>query len=112
MPRIPAGELNLTEIRNLVRQHNKVSTISGWEKKSRKALLSEIADMGYMVNHAKKSIVKVRGKKGGEKEIKVSEAGSQKPNKNTKKKVARKKLIAGGDKGKYQGNVRVGDEEV
>lgn len=112
MPRIPKGELNLTEIRNLVRQHNKVSTISGWEKKSRKALIQEIEDMGYMINHDKKSIVKVRGKKGGEKAIKVSSEGEQKPNKQTRKKIARKKLIQGGDKGKYQGNVRMDDEEV
>ena len=109
MPRIKKGEMNLTEIRNLVRQHNKVSTISGWEKKSRKALLDEIEDMGYMVDHAKKMIVKVRAKKGGEKAIKVGKEGEQKPNKTTRKKIARKKLIAGGDKNvKQGGNIRAG----
>lgn len=97
MPRIPAGELNLTEIRNLVRQHNKVSSITGWEKKSRKALLTEISDMGYMIDHSKKKIMKVRAKKGGEKVIYVSKAGEQKENKTTKKKKARKKLVGGGD---------------
>jgi len=97
MPRIPKGELNLTEIRNLVRQHNKVSTISGWEKKSRKALIQEIMDMGYKIDHDKKRIMKVRGKKGGEKVIVVGKAGEQKDNKTTRKKKERKKLVGGGD---------------
>ena len=97
MPRIPKGELNLTEIRNLVRQHNKVSTISGWEKKSRKALIQEIEDMGYKIEHDKKRIMKVRAKKGGEKVIAVGKAGSQKDNKNTRKKKVRKKLVGDGD---------------
>ena len=97
MPRIPKGELNLTEIRNLVRQHNKVSVISGWEKKSRKSLMSEIEDMGYKIDHSKKKILKVRGKKGGEKVITVSKQGEQKPNKVTRRKVAKKKLIGEGD---------------
>ena len=42
MPRNPKGELTLGEIRNLARQHNKVSTIKGINSKSRKDLISEI----------------------------------------------------------------------
>ena len=35
MPRNPKGEMNVSEIRNLVRQHNKVSVIKNVDKKSR-----------------------------------------------------------------------------
>lgn len=88
MPRVKAGELSLGEIRNLIRQHNKVSVIKGVDSKSRSALLKEIADMGYRVDHAGKKIVR------GSTTITTGKAGDVKPNKNTKKK----NLIAGGEK--------------
>jgi len=115
MPRIPAGELNLSEIRNLARQHNKVSTIQNIDKLSRKALIAEIEKMGYRINHEKKRITP-KGRTVAErasKRITVSEEGERKPQKRTIKKQKRKALIEGGDKGvKQGGNVRVGDEEV
>tara|TARA_R110000796_G_scaffold73763_3_gene165738 strand:+ start:1016 stop:1339 length:324 start_codon:yes stop_codon:yes gene_type:complete len=96
MPRPPKGQLSLGEIRNMARQHNKVSAIKNIDGLSRKALLAEIEGMGYQVDHVKKMIYKVRARKGGEKVIKVSKSGEVVPNKTTKKKVARKKLISGG----------------
>ena len=115
MPRIPAGELNLSEIRNLARQHNKVSTIKNIDKLSRKALMAEIEKMGYEIDHSKKRIrvVKRTAAQRKAKDITVATEGERKPQKRTIKKQKRKALIAGGDKGvKQGGNVRVGDEEV
>lgn len=86
MPRNPAGELSLGEIRNLIRQHNKVSVIKGVDSKSRSALLKEVSDMGYRVDHAGKKIVR------GSTALTTGKAGEVKPNKTTKKK----NLIAGG----------------
>jgi len=87
MPRIPAGEMNVTEIRNLVRQHNKLSVIENVAKKSRTQLIQEISDMGYNIDHSKKMITKVRLRKG-DKSLKVSDAGDTKQA--TKKKVKAK----------------------
>jgi len=117
MPRIKAGELSLPEIRNLARQHNKVSTIKGIDKLSRKALIAEIQRMGYEVDHAKKRIrqVKKTAAQRKAKDLTVSAAGERKPQKRTVKKQKRKALIEGGDIGvKQGGNVRMtyGDEEV
>ena len=56
MPRNPKGEMSLGEIRNLAKQHNKLSTIT----RTRKSLLEEIAKRGYRVNHETKRIIKGR----------------------------------------------------
>ena len=87
MPRIPSGEMNVSEIRNLVRQHNKLSVIENVAKKSRPQLIQEITDMGYNIDHSKKMITKVRLRKG-DKSLKVSDAGDTKQA--TKKKVKAK----------------------
>ena len=87
MPRVKSGELSLGEIRNLVRQHNKLSVIKGVDSKSRSALMKEISDMGYKIDHVGKKIVR------GKMEIKTGKEGEQKP----QKKTLRKKLIKGGD---------------
>ena len=42
MPRNPKGEMNLADIRSLVRQHNKLQTITGVDTKSRAALVKEL----------------------------------------------------------------------
>jgi hypothetical protein len=91
MPRNPAGELSLNEIRNLVRQHNKLTTIKGVDTKSRKVLLQDISDMGYKVNHQKKKIVRITAK--GISKIEVSQGGEKKMQKRTKLK----KLKEGGE---------------
>jgi hypothetical protein len=88
MPRNPKGELSLGEIRNLVRQHNKLSFIKGVDSKSRGALMKEISDMGYKIDHEGKKIVR------GKMEIKAGKEGEQKPQKRT----IRKELIKGGEK--------------
>ena len=87
MPKVPRGELSLGEIRNLVRQHNKVSVIKGVDSKSRDALIKEISDMGYKIDHANKKIVR------GKMELKTGKEGEQKPQKRT----LRKALVKGGD---------------
>jgi len=87
MPRIPKGELTLNEIRNLARQHNKVSTIKNIDKLSRKGLIAEIEKMGYRINHEKKRITPkprtIAERK--EKRITVAEEGERKPQKRTVK---------------------------
>ena len=87
MPRNPKGEMNVTEIRNLVRQHNKLSVISNVDKKSRTELINEIREKGYEVDHINKKIVK------GGKSIAQSKEAEPKPQKRTKKK----ELIKGGE---------------
>lgn len=90
MPRVPAGELSLGDIRNLVRQHNKLSVIKGVDTKSRSALLKEIGEMGYKVDHSNKKIVR------GKMEIKTGAEGEQKPQKKTIKKQAKAALAKTG----------------
>ena len=87
MPRNPKGEMNVTEIRNLVRQHNKLSIITDVDKKSRAILISEIIQRGYQLDHVLKKITKKS------RTISQSTQADPKPQKATKKK----KLIAAGD---------------
>ena len=94
MPRVKAGEMSLNEIRNIARQHNKVSTIKGIDTLSRKALIDEIERMGYNIDHENKKIVKNKMNRRVNKEISVSEKGERKPQKRTKKKM----LKEGGEK--------------
>ena len=94
MPRVKAGEMSLDEIRNIARQHNKVSTIKGIDKLSRKALIEEIEKMGYNIDHENKKIVKNKLNRKVNKEISVSAEGERKPQKRTKKKM----LKEGGEK--------------
>ena len=84
MPRVKAGEMSLDEIRNIARQHNKVSTIKGIDKLSRKALIEEIENMGYNIDHENKKIVKNKMNRKVNKEISVSKAVRKK--RTTKKK--------------------------
>jgi len=93
MPRVKAGEMSLNEIRNIARQHNKVSTIKGIDTLSRKALIEEISNMGYNIDHENKRIVKNKMNRKVNKEISVSTEGERKPQKRTKKKM----LKEGGD---------------
>lgn len=93
MPRVKAGEMSLNEIRNIARQHNKVSTIKGIDTLSRKALIEEISNMGYNIDHENKKIVKNKMNRKVNKEISVSAEGERKPQKRTKKKM----LKEGGD---------------
>jgi len=87
MPRVKAGEMSLNEIRNIARQHNKVSTIKGIDTLSRKALIEEISRMGYNVDHENKKIIKNKMNRKVNKEISVSSEGERKPQKKTKKKM-------------------------
>lgn len=84
MPRVKSGELSLTEIRNLARQHNKLYTIKEIDKKSRGALLQEIRSMGYDIDHQNKKIVKSRARR--DVIIEVGKEGEVKPQKRTKRK--------------------------
>lgn len=94
MPRVKAGEMSLPEIRNIARQHNKVSQIKGIDTLPRKSLISEIARLGYNIDHENKKIVKNMMNRKVNKEVSVSDEGERKPQKRTKKKA----LIAGGEK--------------
>tara|TARA_R110000737_G_scaffold351161_2_gene392490 strand:+ start:19147 stop:19635 length:489 start_codon:yes stop_codon:yes gene_type:complete len=112
MPRNPKGEMNLGDIRSLVRQHNKLNTITGVDTKSRAALLKDLTEHGYKVDHENKKIVKSadrveqvsikkdgtvkatgrsytrKGAKG--QEISVGKAGERKPQAKTVAKAKRK----------------------
>jgi hypothetical protein len=89
MPRNPTGEMNVSEIRNLVRQHNKLSVIENVDKKSRATLIAEIEEKGFGLDHKNKKIINRAGKV-----ISQSKKAEPKPQKKTKMK----KLMAGGDK--------------
>jgi len=109
------GEMTVDEIRNLVRQHNKLTHID--PGLSRAKLISAIERSGYKIDHAGKKIVTSTARtskkvKEGDKtifrrkvgateltEIKQSKSGQVKPQKKTVKKQMRKALIAGGGAG-------------
>jgi len=96
MPRVKAGELSLSEIRNLVRQHNKLTTIKGVDTKTRANLLKEIDEKGYRVDHEKKKITrkKMTSVERKKQTISVGQTGERKP----QKKTVRKRMIQQGDK--------------
>ena len=50
MPRLPPGQLSLDEIRNLVRQHNKMTTIKGVDQRKRADLIADIHKLGYSID--------------------------------------------------------------
>ncbi len=81
MPKIPEGELNVTELRNLARQHNKLSMIKGIDTMSRKTLMESFREHGYDVDHKNKKIVRIKLKKG---EVKVGKEGDVKSTAKTK----------------------------
>ncbi len=94
---MPKGEMNVGEIRNLIRQHNKLQTIKNVDSKSRAVLIAEVKKLGYAINHDKKMIQRIvssslSGKKSV-KNVKVSDEGKSKPQKRTKLK----RLKAGGE---------------
>jgi len=89
--------MNVGEIRNLIRQHNKLQTIKNVDSKSRAVLIAEVKKLGYAINHDKKMIQRIvssslSGKKSV-KNVKVSDEGKSKPQKRTKLK----RLKAGGE---------------
>ena len=94
MPRNPKGELSLSEIRNLARQHNKLQTIKGIDSSTRANLIKQIENLGYVVNHEKKMIKKrsstpFERSKG---KIKVGDKGERKPQKETLKKQEKERI--------------------
>ena len=94
MPRVPKGELSLSEIRNLARQHNKVSTIKGIDTATRANLIKQIENLGYVINHEKKMIKKKSStpferSKG---KIQVGGKGERKPQKETLKKREKERI--------------------
>jgi len=98
MPRNPKGEMTLGEIRNLAKQHNKLSTITGIETRSRKSLMEEIGKMGYRVDHEKKRIIRNLAKKApkGAPVVTViaqSKKGQPKKQERTKMKERRKEFL-------------------
>ena len=114
------GEMTVDEIRNLVRQHNKLTHID--PGLSRAKLISAIERSGYKIDHANKKIVTSTARtskkvKEGDKtifrrkvgatdltEIKQSKSGQVKPQKRTVKKQKRQALIKGlGSGGMVQG---------
>ncbi len=105
MPRVKAGEMSTEEIRNLVRQHNKLTHIN--PGLARGKLISAIERSGYKINHTSKTI-QVRGISKGNRVgptnkvvISQGKSGAVKPQKRTVKKKQKKALIedfgAGGD---------------
>mgnify|MGYP003648576646 CR=1 FL=1 len=98
MPRNPKGEMSLGEIRNLAKQHNKLSTITGIETRSRKSLMEEIGKRGFRIDHEKKRIIRDLSKKvpKGAPVITVlaqSTKGKPKKQERTKMKERRKEFL-------------------
>ena len=91
MPRIKAGEMPVAEIRNLVRQHNKLSVISGVDTKTRKQLIDEIGQKGYTINHRLKRIELSRSAA----DLVIEQSKSAEPKAN--KKTRRKQFVKEGD---------------
>jgi hypothetical protein len=94
MPRVKKGELSLSEIRNLARQHNKLSTIKGIDTATRANLIKQIENLGYVVNHEKK-MIKKRSSTAFERskgKIKVGGGGERKPQKETLKKREKERI--------------------
>ena len=94
MARIKKGEMTLLEIKNLVRQHNKLTAIS-LTKKSRADLIEEIENMGYVLNHNNKSIVKKRVRKNN-KVLKVGDQGDSASQRKKKEKQKKKDMLKKG----------------
>tara|TARA_Y100001938_G_C7772385_1_gene273878 strand:+ start:13 stop:444 length:432 start_codon:yes stop_codon:yes gene_type:complete len=99
MPRVPKGELSLNEIRNLARQHNKLSTIKNIDTATRANLIQQIEEMGYVINHEKKMIKKkpstpFERSKG---KIQVGGGGERKPQKATLKKREKERIKKTGE---------------
>ena len=117
MPKIPEGELNVTELRNLARQHNKLSMIKGIDTMSRKTLMEAFREHGYDVDHKNKKIVRIKLKKG---EVKVGKEGDVKSTAKTKEagkvrqKQARQKkaLKSLGPQTKYKKPLADNEEEI
>ena len=91
MPRNPKGEMSLSEIRNLARQHNKLSTITGIDTSTRANLIAQIERMGYQVNHELKKIVvrKQTSIERKKKQVKVAPSGERKKQQKTVAKERR-----------------------
>ena len=89
------GEMTVDEIRNLVRQHNRLTHID--PGLSRAKLISAIEKSGYRIDHAGKKIIKRGGLIGPTKLKGVGQrkSGEVKPQKRTVKKQKRKALIQG-----------------
>ena len=86
------GEMNVRELRDLARQHNKLTTITGIDKLTRAKLISAIKRMGYTVDHKNMRLKKVsRG-------VSISEQAKAKQRKRVKKQPLppRKELLAMG----------------
>tara|TARA_R110002074_G_scaffold122072_3_gene256662 strand:- start:657 stop:998 length:342 start_codon:yes stop_codon:yes gene_type:complete len=99
MPRLPAGQLSLDEIRNLVRQHNKMTTIKGVDQRKRADLIADIHKLGYSIDHENKKLYRTKiGLKKVKKrpDITLETTGEPKPQKKTIKKAKRQALITGG----------------
>ena len=94
MPRNPKGELSLSEIRNLARQHNRLQTIKGIDTATRANLIKQISDLGYEINHEKKMIKKKKmdSVERAKTKLRVGTGGERKPNIVTRKKVERERI--------------------
>tara|TARA_R110000765_G_scaffold280156_1_gene377635 strand:- start:56 stop:406 length:351 start_codon:yes stop_codon:yes gene_type:complete len=63
MPKIPDGELNLTQLKRLVKQYNLKMSVDTKGMK-RDQLITEITKLGYKIDHANKKLDHInKGKK-------------------------------------------------
>tara|TARA_R110000803_G_scaffold122624_2_gene190628 strand:- start:2137 stop:2520 length:384 start_codon:yes stop_codon:yes gene_type:complete len=85
MPPAPRGEMSLSDIRNLVRQHNQMTTIS--PSQTRPKLLAAIAAAGYKVDHVGRKLVKRPRLAPTTTTISVTKGGAVKPQKRTVRKA-------------------------
>jgi hypothetical protein len=108
MPRLQKGQLSLNEIRNLVRQHNKLTMIKGVDTKKRGDLIKELESHGYQIDHENKKLLRT-SRKVGAVAAKVDEKGERKDQKKT---IAKKKRKAFAEKEKPKVNPKTGKPKM
>ena len=108
MPRLQKGQLSLGEIRNLVRQHNKLTMIKGVDTKKRADLIKELEGHGYKIDHENKKLLRT-SRKVATTAAKVDEKGERKDQKKT---IAKKKRQAFAAKEKPMVNTKTGKPKM
>lgn len=89
----PKGELNLTQLRQLVKQYNLKMSVAT-KGLTRSALMGEIQKLGYKIDHANKKLVGTRGVKDKARRPAVVDMPPAKPKVSDEEKAQKKKARA------------------
>ena len=89
----PKGELNLTQLRQLVKQYNLKMSVAT-KGLTRSALMGEIQKLGYKIDHANQKLVGTRGVKDKARRPAVVNLPPAKPKVSDEEKAQKKKARA------------------